>query len=233
MAETTLGDVILSYIKQEKKELYTTLPATIQDVSNLQSQNAVSVLPAVNKIDSLRDYEFPILQDVPVQWPAGGGSVITFPLKEGDDVIVVFSMLPTAEFQSSEEGTVVPFDSRTHNLADCYVIPSIFRDANNPEPNPDDFEIKYNNSKVIIQEDGTIEIVNEFGSYKINADGTHQGVTSSTFSMSNGGVELVDILSQALSEISNATVNTVYGASPLNNKPAIDVLIAQLDTLKE
>jgi len=43
---------------------------------------------------------------------------------------------------------------------------------------------------------------------------------------------LVDILSQTLTMISDATVNTINGPAPLLNKVAIKALIDQLNTLK-
>lgn len=90
-------------------------------------------------------------------------------------------------------------------------------------------------SDVTMKADGAIEIKNNSGdnNLKINADGTISGVTSSTFSMSNDSVELIALLSDLINTLANTTVNTVYGVSILNSKPALQSLKTQLDTLKE
>lgn len=248
---TNLTDSIIGLIENELVTTYTMLPATITDVSLLSSENKVSVQPAQEYLDGTGEYQAePILAELPVQWPAGGGAVMTFPLAIGDDVMVVFSKDSNVEFQASTEGTVQPFDTRQHDIADGYVVPSIFRDANQPSPNPDDVEIKYGDSLFAIQKDGTvksdngkssitqtpdgdIQLVNEGGDYNINADGTHSGNAAETWSMTNGTGELIDLLSQTLTEISNATVNTMLGAQPLINKAVITALIAQVDSFKE
>lgn len=232
---TTWSDVILQHIDKEQRELYTAMPATITDVSKLTSENSVSVQPVLDFIDSDGTaYPMPILEDIPVQWQSGGGAIVTFPLAVGDDVLVVFSMRSIVEFQLSTEGTTQQFDNRHHSLSDGFVIGGIYRDQNNPSPNADDFEIRYNDSEITIQKDGTILLDrNGVGTYKINPDGTHTNTCSETWSMTNGTGELIDLLSQTLTEISNSTVNTMLGAQPLINKVAIQALIAMVDSFKE
>lgn len=228
-----LNDVVQSIVDRSLNRLYTGMPAIVTDVSKLQSQNVISVQPAIQKVRSDGEsYDMPVLEDIPVQWPSGGGAIMTFPIKKDEDVWVMFSMQSMAEWWLTPEGTSKPFDRRLHNLSDAFVLPEIFRKQNQPNVNPDDVEIRYKDGEITIKEDSTVEFNNANGSYKINPAGTHEGVTSSTFSMSNDTVELVDILSQTLTEISNATVNTQIGAQPLINKSTIQSLITQLDTLK-
>ncbi|MGF6139033.1 Gp138 family membrane-puncturing spike protein [Pseudomonas laurylsulfatiphila] len=44
-----------------------------------------------NTLHSLyTEYDFPILQDVPVQFPQGGGYCLTFPVTEGDNCLIDF-----------------------------------------------------------------------------------------------------------------------------------------------
>ncbi len=231
----SISDGIISHIKANARNTYTAIPAIITDVSRLESHNQVSVQPAIQTILSNgTTFELPIIPEVPVQWPAGGGAVITFPIAVDDDVLLIFSMKSIAEWGASSGGTVEPFDQRMHNLSDAYVIPSIFRDTNNPIPSPDDFVIKFNDSEITIQKDGTILLDRDgVGTLKINPDGSHTNTCTETWSMTNGTGELIDLLTQCLQTISDTTVNTVYGVSPLNSKPAIDLLIDDLETFKE
>lgn len=205
---TQLADVIIQHIKENRTTLYTSVPAIITDVSDL-SNNKVSVQPAIET--SLSDgttYPLPIISDVSIQWPAGGGGVLTFPLKVGDDVLLVFSMKSLAEWEVSSGGTVVPEDLRMHNLSDPIVIPSIFRNSNQPSPDPDNVVLKFGDTSIKINDDGTL-------------------------SLGNGTQEIVDLLSQLAEQVSLITTNTIYGISPINNKTVVETIKTNIDVLKE
>lgn len=64
----------------------------------------------------------PMLVDCPVCFPAGGGFSLTFPLRDGDECLVVFaSRCIDAWWQSG--GVQVQADLRMHDLSDGFVIP--------------------------------------------------------------------------------------------------------------
>jgi hypothetical protein len=234
MSTTDLPDVIDSYIARNNQRLYTNIPAIITDVSKLESDNVVSVQPAVRKV--LSDgfsYDMAVIPDITVQWPSGGGALLSFPLAVGDDVLLSVSMVSIVEWSLTTSGTTTPYDRRLHDISDAFVIPCIFRDPNNPSPDANDVVLKYAGAVFKVQKDGTILLSVGDGSYKINPDGTHQGVTTSTWSMTNGTTEFVDMLIQILRSINTDTVNTIYGVSPLNSNPATEALIAQLESFKE
>ncbi len=188
---TTLSDLVLQYIELEQSELFTAIPATITDVSLLQSENTVSVQPALNNSDGTT---LPILQDIPVMWPSGGGSLITFPVAVGDDVLIIFSMRSIVEFQLSDEGTVDPFDSRLHNISDGYCLVGLFRDQNNPSPNPTDFEIKYKDSEITIKENGDVEVTTENATLTLETTGdvTIDNTNATITMLNTGDIELVN-----------------------------------------
>lgn len=209
-------DAILSHIKAQLSQTYTAMPAVVTSVAKL-GENKISVQP-VNK-QKLSDgtvYSYPIMSDVPIQWPAGGGAVMTFPIKEGDDVLLVFSMETIAEWRVSSEGLVEPIDKRIHDLSDAIAIPCVFRDPNNPSPSTEHTEIKFAG-----------------GTIRITADGNLQLETASTFSVANSSVELIAKLIEILEAINGDTVNTVYGLSPLNSAASTQLLIDELATLQE
>ena len=213
---TNSSDVILAHIENNQRSLFTSIPAIVSDVSKLGS-NKISVQPALQEeLPDGKNKDITILVDMPIQWPSGGGAVMTFPIKVGDSVLVVFSMRSISDFQVSTGGTVAPFDDRLHNLSDGYVIPGIFKDIDQPSPNASAVEIKFSG-----------------GSITINPDGTQAGTCTETWSMTNGTGELIDLLVQTLTEISNSTVNTMLGPQPLINKVAIQTLITDVDSFKE
>lgn len=69
--------------------------------------------------------EIPVLLDVPVVFPRGGGYVLTFPIKESDECLVVFSdMCIDAWFSLS--GVQNQIEKRRHDLSDAIAIPGLW-----------------------------------------------------------------------------------------------------------
>lgn len=65
-----------------------------------------------------------LLVDVPVQFPRGGGFAVTFPIKPGDEGLVVFSdRCIDGWFSTGAPG--IPPDHRQHDLSDAMFIPGI------------------------------------------------------------------------------------------------------------
>lgn len=67
--------------------------------------------------------QMPLLVDVPVQFPSGGGATLTFPIKKGDECLVTFSARCIDAWWQLGAGTgsspgQVPPDARMHNLSD-------------------------------------------------------------------------------------------------------------------
>ncbi|MCM3141652.1 Gp138 family membrane-puncturing spike protein [Brevibacillus sp. MER 51] len=69
--------------------------------------------------------DIPILLDVPVVFPRGGGYALTFPIKEEDECLVVFSdMCIDAWFSLGEVQNQI--DKRRHDLSDAIAIPGLW-----------------------------------------------------------------------------------------------------------
>ena len=229
---TTWSDVILQHIDKEQRELYTAMPATITDVSKLNSENSVSVQPALDFRDTDgTSFLMPILEDIPVQWQSGGGAIINFPMAVGDDVLVVFSMRSIVEFQLSSQGTSQPFDNRHHSLSDGFVIGGVFRDSNNPSPSTTDVVLSFNDSEIRIKADNTIELTSSTNAFTLNQDGKVQTVADQTFSVTNSTAELIDLINQLAQQVALITVSS-FGAVP-NNAAAITAIQTQIATFKE
>lgn len=65
--------------------------------------------------------ELPLLLDVPVIFPRGGGCTITFPIKPGDECLVVFSDR-CIDFWWQSGGVQEAVDPRQHDLSDAFVF---------------------------------------------------------------------------------------------------------------
>ncbi|MET5517675.1 Gp138 family membrane-puncturing spike protein [Citrobacter freundii] len=64
----------------------------------------------------------PILEDLPVVFPRGGGVTLTFPVKEGDECLIVFSSR-SIDFWWQNGGVQERADGRVLDLSDAFVIP--------------------------------------------------------------------------------------------------------------
>ncbi|MGA4365438.1 Gp138 family membrane-puncturing spike protein [Pantoea ananatis] len=62
-----------------------------------------------------------LLTDVPVIFPRGGGCTITFPVKAGDECLVVFSDR-CIDFWWQNGGVQEPVDPRQHDLSDAFAF---------------------------------------------------------------------------------------------------------------
>lgn len=73
---------------------------------------------------SVADIKMPVLLDCPVCFPGGGGATLTFPIKPGDECLVVFSSrCIDAWWQLG--GVQGQAELRMHDLSDGFVLPGV------------------------------------------------------------------------------------------------------------
>jgi len=76
----------------------------------------------VDENGNFTQVNLPLLLDVPIVFPSGGGFTITFPLAAGDEVLVVFSSRCIDAWW--QQGDVQPaMEARMHDLSDGFAIP--------------------------------------------------------------------------------------------------------------
>ncbi|WP_312297097.1 Gp138 family membrane-puncturing spike protein [Atlantibacter hermannii] len=84
-----------------------------------------TVLPAIRGIIPTQDgtdpSDLPLLVDVPVMFPRGGGCTMTFPVKPGDECLLVFSDR-CIDFWWQNGGVQEAVDPRQHDLSDAFAI---------------------------------------------------------------------------------------------------------------
>lgn len=107
-----------------KRQFHCAIPAVIQDYDN--TKGTVSAVPAIRELLYDQDgrsvhIELPLLLDVPLLFPSGGGYVITFPVKKGDECLVLFGdMCIDGWWQNG--GTQNMAEIRRHDLSDGFAI---------------------------------------------------------------------------------------------------------------
>lgn len=84
-----------------------------------------TVLPAIRGIIptqvGVNPSDLPLLVDVPVIFPHGGGCTMTFPVKRGDECLLIFSDR-CIDFWWQNGGVQEPVDPRQHDLSDAFAI---------------------------------------------------------------------------------------------------------------
>lgn len=95
------------------------IPGIIQNFNHVNQ--TATIQPAIKEQINGQWLQLPLLLDVPVQFPRAGGYCMTFPVKSGDECLVIFSdMCIDAWWQSG--GIQVQLEKRRHDLSDAIVI---------------------------------------------------------------------------------------------------------------
>ncbi|MCT9056513.1 Gp138 family membrane-puncturing spike protein [Cupriavidus gilardii] len=104
--------------------IWTALPGIIQsfDAAAMTCEVQPSIKVPVRQIDgSIVSVTMPLLVDCPVQFPSGGNCTLTFPVKPGDECLVVFaSRCIDAWWQSG--GVQEQAELRMHDLSDGFAL---------------------------------------------------------------------------------------------------------------
>ena len=124
---------VLSAIEGYAANMWTAMPVVVTKYT--PSEQTVSAQPAIlgkfRQADgTLKLVRMPLLLDVPVQFPSGGGFTMTFPVKPGDEGLVVFgarcinSWWANGATQNTPgDNPGVPEEVRMHDLSDGFYIP--------------------------------------------------------------------------------------------------------------
>lgn len=111
-------------LESQQAQIWTALPGIVSGVD--LAKQTVSVQPSVQGSVSdaqgnVTSVNLPLLVDVPIVWPRAGGFALTFPIKAGDEVLVVFSSrCIDAWWQSG--GVGVAAEARMHDLSDGFAV---------------------------------------------------------------------------------------------------------------
>jgi hypothetical protein len=107
--------------------MWTAVPAIIQSFNAAApGQETCTAQPSIQARVQQKDGSFqwvtlPLLVDVPVMFPGGGGYTLTFPVAQGDEALIVFSSrCIDAWWQSG--GVQVQAELRMHDLSDGFAF---------------------------------------------------------------------------------------------------------------
>jgi hypothetical protein len=120
----TWPEAIRLAISSQLVEFRVSLPGRVESYDASKVRANVKPLIKRGYFDEERQRQvesFPVIPDVPVCFPGGGGSRLTFPVKSGDIVLLVFSDFSLDKWLATG-GEVDPLDDRAHTLSDAVAL---------------------------------------------------------------------------------------------------------------
>lgn len=107
-----------------KEDFRVAVPAVIQSFD--PEKVTCSAQPAIRAICDDHNgkplsVQLPIITDIPVIFPRGGGCTLTFPVRPGDECLLVFADR-CIDFWWQNGGVQEPVDLRQHDLSDAFAL---------------------------------------------------------------------------------------------------------------
>ena len=224
MAETndnvaTLSSNIRDGVNNRLKDLHTAMPGTI--ISFDPETQLAEVQPGIRRVfKTLEDdnritmtpTDLPLLINVPVIYPRGGGFSITFPVAQGDECLIMFCERAIDTWYR-DGGVATPNAKRFHDLSDAVVIVGLSSSQNKIVNYASaDMEIRSDDESNVIalHEGGDITIssdgeLNIFTAGDTNIDGDNINVTGATSVTVDATI--VDIVSATSVTITSPIIN--------------------------
>lgn len=180
---------------------HTCLPGIVEKFD--ASQKTVDVKPALQrKYVTGEITELPVIPNVPIAYPQSSESMISFPLKVGDPVLLLFSER-SIDIWKDRGGSISPEDPRKFDITDAIAIPGVFHIGGGVTTKPTSLVVKYKNFEIEITESGKLRVT-------------------------NGSDDVVDIINDTIDELTKMTVNTMLGPQPPNNLAAFQALLTRI-----
>ncbi len=200
--------VSINYVKSF---LQIDTPASVQGAQ--QSAGATSI---TNK-------NYPVLVSAPVMFLGGGNGALTFPVANGDECLILFNDRDMDNWWSSGASSSAPNTTRLHSFSDAIILvglrslPNVLTSFDS-----DAVAIRMGDNSVKVYED-KVQATAGDTVLELTADGK--------FTVTNASGELITSLVQLLTDIQNATTNTVFGPQPLI-MPTFPTDLAVLESFK-
>ncbi len=238
MNTDSFNEAIVSHIDNYEAQMYSSLPAKVISYDAV-TQRVLCQPVMYEAYTSGESQEHAYIQCPLIQTGSGGG-VLTFPVKEGDEVWLSMS---SRSFDTWWNTSVAPSLSSTvrfNDYSDAVAILGLKSKNNSVNASTENVELQFRDSEgntlssIIQRPDKSVDITSESGSsVKLLPDGNIEITTAATIKIQNSGEELINLFSECLEEISAITTNTIYGGTtPINNLTSFTALKQRLDTLK-
>lgn len=151
----TPEEAAASHADAAQRELHTCLPGIIKSFD--PAKQTAKVQPAIKRLFTETGFvDLPECVDCPVQFPAGGNFVLTFPVTAGDECLLVFSER-AIDFWWDRGGTQEPSEYRLHDLSDGFALVGVSSKPRflSPGVNTSAVELRTRDGALVLQMDGT------------------------------------------------------------------------------
>lgn len=103
---------------------FTSMPARV--VNYDAQKQTISAQPTIKayvlqKDGTSKAVDYPVIPDIPVQFPGSGGQTMTFPVKAGDECLLNFCSRSQDSWQQSG-GVQAPMDTGMNNLSNAFAM---------------------------------------------------------------------------------------------------------------
>jgi hypothetical protein len=129
--EPTLAEIFDAHRQAILEELHICIPGRVKSYD--ATKQVADVIPCVrgtiaNAEGETLHEELPVIPNVPVSWPSGGGYYLHLPLAAGDHVWLVFNEASIAQWRATGEVSE-PGDLRRGSLSYPFALPGAKPDA--------------------------------------------------------------------------------------------------------
>lgn len=194
MAIDNLSELIKRTIIQTMRQLRVSMPCEVVGYNSKRQMVDVRIVqPEIDLAGN--NIPMPVITNIPVSFVRCGNSHITHPINKGDTGFIIFADRDISSWVETNNTSVVD-SARTHSMQDSYFVPGIVGGGNNANPN--DVEIKYNNTTIHLRKNGDVDIntpskVNVNASSEVNVT-TNKLTVNAPNSYFNGNVFVSQLL---------------------------------------
>ena len=117
-------EVLRTALDQFARKMRVACPGIIQSFDSSKQTVSVqlAIMEELSKNGERTSVKIPILEDIPIVVPRGGGFSITLPIAVGDECLVVFGDMCIDSWWQSGGDNNIQMDRRRHDLSDGFAI---------------------------------------------------------------------------------------------------------------
>lgn len=126
------AEVLIAAIDSRLLDVHTSMPGVVESYD--KKTRTANIRPQIKRALEVEGEpepafeELPVIQNVPVGWPMGGGYFIHLPIEKGDHVWIMVSEAGLSQWRSSGKLSE-PGDLRRHSLGNSWAYPGCAPDT--------------------------------------------------------------------------------------------------------